>query len=732
MKLLDNIFKKFGYGKIAGTIPDGAFANDTADDKEGINIFEASSLGTNKEPPVKKASEYLKEMQGWVYSCVTAIADKVADTEWRLFKYNPEGEVEEQFTHPVLDSLYKINEFSTKFDHLWLTMASLELTGEAPWLVEKNTSGEVVGIYLLRSDRINILFDDSKLISGYEYIVKNRSKMEKIIIPANEIIFLKYSNPNNPYRGLGTLQAAARTVDIDNYSEEWNKRFYFNSARPDGLLTVKVKKLTEEQRKRLKASVREYYQGVDNAHKLLVLSGDMDYKQFGLSQKDMDFLQQQNFSRNKILGIFRVPKALVAQTDDVNYANAKTAERLFTLYTIKPKLQRISEQLNEFFIPLFPDGDNLFLDFKNPIPEEQEDKIRKYQAGLGTNIPYMTINEVRGMENLSPLEGDAGDKIYMPMGTASIGLVSKITKKFHYEKGSNALKSFNARTKIERKFDGLHLTIRKIAKESLKKSKVKIKKTFTLEQKKSFWNSQIKVADSFEKEYKEKLNAFFERQKKQVINSVTLEDGKKALSKENIITKSLLDLSKEQTLGVIIFNPLTKDLVKKEGQLALRLVNEDAFNLDMPAVREFIKNRPKDFIKEITEFSNEKIKDAINLGIEEGEGIDKIKNRISSLFDEFEDYRSERIARSEVIRGSNFATEQAYIQSDVVDQKEWLTSFDKNTCLRCSAMDGKKVDLGENFFDEGDTFMGTELNYGDVEFPPLHPDCRCVLIPFIK
>lgn len=733
--------------KTAGVIPDGNFENDTADDRSGVMMFEAPYSGSRKVPPARKASEYLKEMQGWVYSCVNVISEKVADTEWRLFKYNEDGDVEELFTHPVLDALYKINEYSTKFDHLWLTQASLELTGEAPWFVEKDDKGNISNIYLLRPDRLNIIYDKQKIVGGYEYIVKAGGKNETITLKPDEVIFLKYSNPDNPYRGLGTLQAAARTIDIDNYSEEWNRNFYFNSARPDGILSVKVKKLSEEQKKKIKASVKEYYQGFDKAHRLLVLSGDMDYKQLSLSQKDMDFLQQQNFSRNKILGTFRVPKALVAQTDDVNYANAKTAERIFSLYTIKPKLTRITEQLNEFFIPLFPDGENLFLDYKSVIPEELDDKIKKYQAGLGAGVGYMTINEVREAENLPPLENDAGDKIYIPVGLMPIGSVGKLTSKYvsdgkkrlltnsEVKEVSSKIKAFKARTKEVRKLDGIHQKIKTIVREHLvkqKSKKIKAKAVvFDVEKKKAFWSAQIKVADNLEKDFKEAMRKIFKGQKEKVLSSFTLSDAK-ALLDEEVMTKSLLNPMKETTTGVLIINPLTKKLIKKEGQLALNLVADEEFSLDMPKVRAFITNRPKTFIEEVTEETNNLVKEAINAGIKEGEGIDKIRDRISELFDGFEDYRAERIARSEVIRGSNFATEQAYIQSGVVEAKEWLTAFDERTCERCAALDGKQMNLEENFFDEGDTFMGVDLDYEDVRYPPLHPSCRCTLIPVVK
>jgi hypothetical protein len=54
-------------------------------------------------------------------------------------------------------------------------------------------------------------------------------------------------------------------------------------------------------------------------------------------------------------------------------------------------------------------------------------------------------------------------------------------------------------------------------------------------------------------------------------------------------------------------------------------------------------------------------------------------------------------------------------------------------------MDGTVVELGENFFDQGeeqtadwkDQEIVREHDYSDVNGPPLHPACRCALIGMV-
>jgi hypothetical protein len=64
---------------------------------------------------------------------------------------------------------------------------------------------------------------------------------------------------------------------------------------------------------------------------------------------------------------------------------------------------------------------------------------------------------------------------------------------------------------------------------------------------------------------------------------------------------------------------------------------------------------------------------------------------------------------------------EAYEQSGVVEQKQWLTAPD--CCDRCAELDGKVVGLEEEFFDD---------DYGDGTEPPLHPNCRCAVAAYIE
>ena len=126
---------------------------------------------------------------------------------------------------------------------------------------------------------------------------------------------------------------------------------------------------------------------------------------------------------------------------------------------------------------------------------------------------------------------------------------------------------------------------------------------------------------------------------------------------------------------------------------------------------------------------------ALMEGMENGETIPQLADRISDISDEWvEGWRSEMIARTETARAFTAGHIEAWRSTGVVSRKVWVAAGD--ACPFCQQMDGTVVELGENFLEKGDEqdvpWKGQEIvmrqDYSAVGGPPLHPNCRCVLV----
>jgi hypothetical protein len=132
----------------------------------------------------------------------------------------------------------------------------------------------------------------------------------------------------------------------------------------------------------------------------------------------------------------------------------------------------------------------------------------------------------------------------------------------------------------------------------------------------------------------------------------------------------------------------------------------------------------------------ERVSQIIRIGIEEtATGTDVIGLLEEAGFDE---NRAQTIARTESARAYTDGQNAAWEASGVVKGKTWLVSpFACEFCEAAAKEFGEKsVGVKDAFYERGATITGASgaimaLDFDDTSGPPLHPNCRCSLLPVI-
>jgi phage portal protein BeeE len=89
----------------------------------------------------------------------------------------------------------------------------------------------------------------------------------------------------------------------------------------------------------------------------MLLEGGLTYKQTGLSQKDMDFLEQRKWNRDEILAVYKVPKGELGVEDETgSYAKDKTRRKLFweTTLQLRPRWRALFKKETPSLSPESP------------------------------------------------------------------------------------------------------------------------------------------------------------------------------------------------------------------------------------------------------------------------------------------------------------------------------------------------------------------------------------------
>lgn len=164
------------------------------------------------------------------------------------------------------------------------------------------------------------------------------------------------------------------------------------------------------------------------------------------------------------------------------------------------------------------------------------------------------------------------------------------------------------------------------------------------------------------------------------------------------------------------------------------------FDVTNPEVAKWVKNYTIKLAGDLSKTTVESVAQAISDGLDAGERGGQLADRIRDLDSTtFSTARAELIGRTESVRGYVEGEVESWRQSGQVAGKRWLLGPEAcDFCVQAAEEYGEKgVGLDEAFYDLGDSIKtadGDEMDvdYADVDGPPLHPQCRCDLIPVLK
>ena len=686
--------------------------------------------------------------------------------------------VEELDNHPLLDLLHNPNPFMTKDEFFEIMVMHMDLAGNCYVVKVRNKQGMPIGLFPLNPQSVRIVPDEKKFIKGYVYYPPGQG--QPVPFDATEILHFKNTNPSNFYQGMSVVQAAARAIDTDNHAADYNRNFFYNSAQPAGIIQL-TDRISEDAYEVLVDRWNDTYGGSANSHKIAVLEAGSQYQEIGLSQKDMDFLESRNFNMKQILAIFRVPPSILGITTDVNRANAEAADYTFAKGVIRPKMMRICSRLTQ---SLAPDFDaKLLVAFTDPVPEDKEFVLRERQAGINN---WRTIDETRAIEGDEPLPNNAGSVMYIsnllipidaetmptsPLLNRGEANLEEIEEPEDLDQGnsggtSDADSSDSSTSSGSKSFTltkkDLEETINSAVSQALEKYKLQEtpkKKVMYADaaERKTLGDKHKKdmnsIAEKGEKLFIRTARKIFDTQKARVLEALPHAKGLK--KKDNGTLDQIVEVLKQsQAAWTTGFAPIYKQIMDEAGQQALTIVVGDQnYAGDSLDVAKYVESRGKIVADSIDSETAKQLRATLTEGINNGEGYQVLAARVESVFGSAAGYRAERIARTESIYATTQASVDAWQQSGVVDAEEWYTAKDSGVCIFCEEMDGEVIDLGNNFFNQGDTITAAAVDengdpvlddsgdpkmqsmnftFSAIDGPPLHANCRCVLLPVLK
>jgi HK97 family phage portal protein len=340
-----------------------------------------------------------------VYRCVHMIARTIASVNWIMRKMNESHEIDEIiYKHEILELIERPNSNQYRATFMEAAVSYLMLSGNCYIMAlrDANDGGKPIELHLLRPDRVKIIPGKSSIPEGYEYVVGNDRRIFEVDPEngASDILHIKLFNPVDDWYGMSPVEAVLGSISQHNAIAQQNISFLQNGGRPSGALMYNSS-LDHQKRNDLKNDLRSLYEGGRNAGKILLLEGNFEWKEMGLSPKDLDFISGKELAAKEIAMAFGVPPILIGFMADATFSNYKEARYNFWEETILPVLNILSGELSNWFQILFNTDLTFWYDLDS-IPALS--KRRESEWNKISSAEFLTINEKREAFGYPPIE----------------------------------------------------------------------------------------------------------------------------------------------------------------------------------------------------------------------------------------------------------------------------------------------------------------------------------------
>jgi HK97 family phage portal protein len=201
-------------------------------------------------------------------------------------------------------------------------------------------------------------------------------------------------------RGMSPLEAARQTIGAGLSAEEYAARFFGEGSVPDGVIEVPGD-LDPAELRAMASGWAKSHGGKSNRRLPGVLKGDAKWKPTAVTNEQAQFLQTRGFNASLIAAqVYLIDPAeigLPVPGTSLTYTNQEERSIRKVQVTFLPWIVRLENLVTS----LLPAGEYAKLNVSSLLRSDTKARFEAY--GTGLEHDFITVDEVRALEDLPPL-----------------------------------------------------------------------------------------------------------------------------------------------------------------------------------------------------------------------------------------------------------------------------------------------------------------------------------------
>lgn len=629
--------------------------------------------------------------QSTVFACNRVISETLAMLPLILYQRRPERGKDRATGHRLYSILrFLANPEMTAFELREVLTSHLVLWGNAFAEIEYDNGGRVMALWPLRPDRMKVIRRDGKL--WYIYRMPAGSPKPYVELPAYRVMHIRGLGFDGVV-GYDPIALARQSIGLAKGTEEFGARFFSNGAQT-GTVYEHPAKLSDTAYDRLAKSIEKRHQGLENAHRIMILEEGMKANQVGIPPENAQFLETRKFQVPEIARFWRMPLHKIGYLENASFSNIEHQGIEFVTDTIQPYQVRWEQAIYRDLLTL-AERKILYAEFLTDALM-RGDTVSRYNAyHVARQDGWMSANDIRERENMNPIEG--GDVYLVPLNMVPADQVGETQPADpNLPQGNRGVGNWEQR--------GLG--------------------SQAIEQRaRSAARSRQQLANSFRRVIGDVAERVIRREVNDVRRAVNKYLRQRSAPE---FTQWLNDFYNEHR--EFWQRQILPVLLSYADQIGVAVADElDGDPAGADAIRAFIDAFVEALAGRNVGQSQGIIQTLLERALQDGEDP---ADRIEEQIDRWQESRAEQVARKESVFAGNAFAKAFYILAGVTALR-WVATGD--SCPYCRHLDGKVVGIQKFFLSAGTSFepdgADRPLKPGsNIGHPPVHDGCDCNVV----
>ncbi|QKS59336.1 phage portal protein [Paenibacillus barcinonensis] len=354
-----------------------------------------------------------------VLTCVRILAESVASLPLPVYKrLNPRGK--SRTTHRVGYLLQnQPNPRMTAFTFRETMMAHILLWGNCYAEIEYDLAGEIVALWPIPPHRV----EHMETADGDPFFRVTTKDGKQHNVP----FYAMFHIPGLGFdgtKGVSVIHWARQAVELALATEQFGADFFENGTNVGAVATLPGT-LSDAAFERLQKSLREKYEGLGKAHRLMLLEEGMTFSKNTIPPNDAQFLETRKFQILEIARVFRVPPHMMADLERASFSNIEQQSIDFVIHSLRPWLIRWEQTISW---KLFSESERkkFFAEhlIEGLLRGDSSARAAFYKEMF--NMGAYSQNDILEKENENPIEG--GDRYWVPLNMLPLDMVDEYYK----------------------------------------------------------------------------------------------------------------------------------------------------------------------------------------------------------------------------------------------------------------------------------------------------------------